>query len=155
MFVVQLCPTLCDPTDCSPPGSSVQGILQARIVEWVAIPFSRGSSWPRDWTWVSCMAGRLFTIWAIREARIIPFMFRHHVPCRDYEQVPSYCQLPSEVKNCKYCWRQLLLLYKLNLQEASTFHACFYVVYSVVQSCQTLWDPMDCSPPDSSVHGIF
>ena len=50
--------------DSSPPGSSVQGILQARILEWVAIPFSRGSSWPRDWTQVSCTAGRFFTIWA-------------------------------------------------------------------------------------------
>ena len=43
-LVAQSCPTLCDPTDCSPPGSSVHGILQARILEWVAIPFSRGSS---------------------------------------------------------------------------------------------------------------
>ena len=54
--------------DCSLPGSSVHEILQARILEWVAIPFSRGSSWPRDWTWVSCIAGRCFTIWATREA---------------------------------------------------------------------------------------
>ena len=60
--------TLCDPMDCSLPGSSVHGILQARILEWVAIPFSRGSSGPRDWTWVSCIAGRFFTIWAMREA---------------------------------------------------------------------------------------
>ena len=58
--------SLCDLTDYSPPGSSVHGILQARILEWVAIPFSRGSSWPRDWTWVSCTAGRSFPIWATR-----------------------------------------------------------------------------------------
>ena len=57
-------------TDCSLPGSCVHGILQARILEWVAIPFSRGSSWPRDQTWVSSIAGRFFTIWATREARI-------------------------------------------------------------------------------------
>ena len=50
--------------DCSPPGSSVHGILQARILEWVAIPFSRGSSRPRDQTQVSCTAGGLFTVWA-------------------------------------------------------------------------------------------
>ena len=49
----QSCLTLCDPVDCSPPGSSVHGILQARILEWVAISSSRGSSWPRDWTLVS------------------------------------------------------------------------------------------------------
>ena len=56
------------PMDCSPPGSSVHGISQTRILEWVAIPFSRGSSQPRDWTWISCMAGRFFTVSAIREA---------------------------------------------------------------------------------------
>ena len=60
VLVTQLCLTLCDPLDCSPPGSSVYGILQARILEWVAIPFSRGSSWPRDPTQVSCIAGRFW-----------------------------------------------------------------------------------------------
>ena len=49
-LVAHSCPTLCDPMDCSPPGSSVYGILQARILEWVAVPSSRGSSQPRDWT---------------------------------------------------------------------------------------------------------
>ena len=66
--VAQLCPALCDPMDCSPPGSSVHGILQARILEWVAISFSRGSSWPRDRTQVSRTAGRHFYLWATREA---------------------------------------------------------------------------------------
>ena len=65
--VAQLCPNLCDPMDCSPPGSSVHGIFQARVLEWVAISFSRGSSWPRDRTQVSCIVGRCFTIWATRE----------------------------------------------------------------------------------------
>ena len=55
--VAQSCPTLCDPMDCSPPGSSVHGILRARILEWVAISFSRGSSRPRDQTQVSRIAG--------------------------------------------------------------------------------------------------
>ena len=59
VLATQSCPALCNPTDCSPPGSSVHGILQARILEWVAIPFSRGSSWPRDRTQVSHIAGRL------------------------------------------------------------------------------------------------
>ena len=57
-LVTQLCLTLCDPMDYSPPCSSVHGILQARIPAWIAILFSMGSSWPRDWThisWVSCM----------------------------------------------------------------------------------------------------
>ena len=60
--VVQSCPTLCDPMDCSLPRSSVHGIFQARVLEWVAISFSRGSSRPRDQTWVSHIVGRCFTI---------------------------------------------------------------------------------------------
>ena len=60
VLVFQLCLTLCDPMDCIPPGSSVYGILQWRILEWVAIPFSRGSSWPRNQTQVSCITGRFF-----------------------------------------------------------------------------------------------
>ena len=70
VLVAQSCPTLCYPMDCSPLGSSVHRILQARILEWVAMPFSRGSSWSRDWTWVSCIAGWFFTVWATREALI-------------------------------------------------------------------------------------
>ena len=66
MLVTQLCLTLCDPTDCGPPGSSVHGILQARILEWVAVLISRGSSWPRDCTRASRIAGRFFTISAAR-----------------------------------------------------------------------------------------
>ena len=61
---------LCDPTDCSLPGSSIHGIFQARILEWVTISFSRRSSQPRDWTQVSHMVGRRFTIWATREVFI-------------------------------------------------------------------------------------
>ena len=60
--------TLCSPMDYSPPGSSIHRVLQARVLEWVAMPFSRGSSSPRDWTWVSCIAGSFFTMWATREA---------------------------------------------------------------------------------------
>ena len=60
-MVTQLCPALCNPMDCRPPGSSVSGVLQARILKWVAIPFSRGSSQLRDQTGVSCIAGRFFT----------------------------------------------------------------------------------------------
>ena len=65
--VALLCLTLCDPMDWSLLGSSVRGIFQARILEWVAISFSRGSSRPRDWTRVFCIAGRHFTIWATWE----------------------------------------------------------------------------------------
>ena len=67
--VTQLCLTLCNPRDCTPPGFSVHGILQARILECVAIPFSRGPFQPRDWTSGSCMSGEFFTVWATREAK--------------------------------------------------------------------------------------
>ena len=75
VLVAQSCPIPCNPMDCTPPGSSVHGILQARILENSSIPegiaifFSRGSSQPKDWIQVSHMAGRLFTVWATREAK--------------------------------------------------------------------------------------
>ena len=103
VLVTQLYLTLCHPMDCSPPDSSIHGISQARILEWVAIPFSRGSSPPKDQTWVSCIAGRFYANWATREA-------------------PGY-----SVK----------------------------VKVSVTQPPPTLCDPMDCSPPCSSVHGTL
>ena len=69
MLVAQSCPTLFDTTDCSPPpGCSVHAVLLGRILEWVAIPFSRGSSQLRDQTWAPCIAGEFFIIWATREA---------------------------------------------------------------------------------------
>ena len=111
VLVTQLCPTIFDPIDCSPPGSSVHGILQARILQWVAIPFSRGSFQSKDWTPVSFIACRFFTIWDTREA--------------------SVCVCVC-VCVC----------------------ACVHV--KLLQSCPTLcnpMDPMDCSPPGSSVHG--
>ena len=63
--VTQSCLTLCDPMDCSLLGSFIHGTFQARILEWVAISFWRRSSRPRDWTWVSRIVGRRFTVWAI------------------------------------------------------------------------------------------
>ena len=72
--VGQSCLTLCVPTDCSPPGSSIHRIFQARVLEWVAVSFSRGSSWPRDRTQVSHIVGRHFTVWAARE---LPFGFAY------------------------------------------------------------------------------
>ena len=68
MRTIGECPTPSDPMDYSLPGFSIHGIVQARILEWVAISFSRGSSWPRDRTQVSHIAGRCFNLWATREA---------------------------------------------------------------------------------------
>ena len=72
VLVAQSCPTLCNTMDCIWPDSSVHGISQARILEWVAISSSRGSSWPSNQTQVFCIAGRFFTIWATREDPSIP-----------------------------------------------------------------------------------
>ena len=71
--VTQSCPTLCDPMDCSLPGSSLHGILQARVLEWVAISFSGGSSGHRDRTQVFCIPGRRFNLWATREGHTHPY----------------------------------------------------------------------------------
>ena len=100
--VAQSCHTLCDPMDYSLPGSSVHGIFQEIVLDWIAIPFSRGSSQPRDQTHVSCIVDRRFTIWATRESML-----------------PMLCYAKS------------------------------------LQSCPTLCDPIDASPPGSPIPGIL
>ena len=77
-LVIQSCLTLCIPLDSSLPGSSVLGIFLARILDWVAISYSRGSSQPRDQSWVSCVscnAGGFFIRWAIKEVIWVPYIF--------------------------------------------------------------------------------
>ena len=89
--VAQLCSTLCDPTDCSLPGSSIHGIFQARVLEWVAVSFSRESSQPRDLTQVSCIAGRCFKLWATREALIWNDLYE--MPLYDFlNRLISFCR---------------------------------------------------------------
>ena len=111
--VAQSSPTFCDSMDCI-----VHGILQARILEWVAFPFSRGSSQPRDWTQISCVAGGFFTSWATREAQeywmgrlsLLQGMFltqelnRGFLNCRQilyqlsYQGSPTPSYIPKELK---------------------------------------------------------
>ena len=81
MLVAQSCPTLCDPTDYSPLGSSVHGILQARVLEWVAVSFSRGSSRPRDRIRVSCLASRFFTLYGTLQV-FLCFPQKFKMSCR-------------------------------------------------------------------------
>ena len=92
----QWCPALCDPMDCSLPGSPLHGILQARVLEWVAISFSRGSSWPRDRTRVSSIPGRCFNLWATREAVTFSesssYLIRWHVRKKNKYCVISHIQ---------------------------------------------------------------
>ena len=73
VLVDQLCLILCDPMDCSLLGSFVHGISQAQMLEWIAIPFSKGPSQLSDWTWVSCISGGFFTIWAVGKAPQITY----------------------------------------------------------------------------------
>ena len=78
--VAQSCLTLCDSMACSLPGFSVHGIFQASILEWVTISFSRRSSRPRDWTQVSHIVGRCFTVWATRDVQ----NYAHEMECKIY-----------------------------------------------------------------------
>ena len=103
---LQSCPTLCNRLDGSPPGSSVHGILQARILEWVGIP------WPRDWTQVSPIAGRFFAVWATREA-----------PGAGYSQPLSRAYLHEELMFCFWLMKisTWILLFSKEYAE-SPFH---------------------------------
>ena len=84
--VTQSCSTLHDPMNCRPPGSYVHGHLQARILEWIAISFFRGYSWPRDQTQVSCTSSRFFTVWATRDTlpKLWLIMLVEAVQAREY-----------------------------------------------------------------------
>ena len=108
VLVYQLCLTLCNYMDCSPLGSSVHEVLQARILEWVAIPFCRGSSWSRDQTLASCIAGRFFTIWATREA--------HNI-------------FSSHIFNWLVCWGLGFWTVKQIYYVHSISHPCFCITY--------------------------
>ena len=97
---LQSCLTLCDPMDYSTPGSSANRSLQARIVEWVAMPFSRESSWSRSWTWVSCIsciAKQILYHWATRE--ILAVLLRSANWCATGKE--STCQCRRH-KRCRF-----------------------------------------------------
>ena len=139
-LVPQLCLAFCDPMDCSPPGSSVHGILQARILEWVAILSSRESSQPSDWTKVSHITGRFFIVWAAREAQEywsgqpIPSPRNHPNPeikpgllyCRQILYQLSYQRSPSYTTMHVHC-SQVLCTYVC-------VHVCVYT-HLCVSSC--------------------
>ena len=112
------------------PQATVHGIFQARVLEWVAISFSRGSSQPSDWTWVSLTADRRFTIWATGKPRTIS-KGRH------------------EIKKCKMCHQRIK-------QGRSDKKIYLWNVYEFqfslfAQSCPTLCHPLDCSTPGFAV----
>ena len=89
LCVAHLCLTLCNPMDFSPPGSSVHGIVLARILEWVAISSSRGFSWPRDWTHVSCIGRWILYHWATWEASNLWVRYYYYPHLTDKETDPE------------------------------------------------------------------
>ena len=135
--VAQLCLTLCDPMDCSPPGSSVHGIFQAIVLEWVAISFSKGSSQPRDRTRVSRIVDRCFTIWATEDTCTLMSISELFTIARTWKK-PRWPLADEWIRKLWYIYT---------------------VEYSVQFSCSVVSDsivtPMDYSLPGSSVHGIF
>ena len=113
--ITQLCSALCNPMDCSPPGFFVHGISQARILKWVAISFSRRSSWLRDGTQVSGIAGRFFIIWATRESffcLLNRYLYHLHfildaVPTAGDERLSITGQVPALIIFKVLCGRQV------------------------------------------------
>ena len=138
---------------------TVHGILQARILESVVFTFSRGSSQPRDQTQVSCIAGRFFPSWATREAQ--EYWSGYSIPSPGELSYPGIQpwspalqadSLPTELSgkpNRK--WNTEMKRYVDWKYRSKTLRVCA----QSLQSCPTLSNPMDCSPPSSSVHGIL
>jgi len=122
-------PILCDPMDYSLPGSCLHGILQARILEWVVYPFSRGSFWLRNWTGVSCIVGGFFTSWATRGAHSIRSLRK------------------AKKLSCFVSW--IFLLFRGECMQNSNIFLVRKLESScsVAKLCLTLCDPMDCSTP--------
>ena len=168
MSAAQFYPTCCDLRGCSPPGSSVHGILQARILEWGAIPFSRGSSRPTNRTQVSCIIEEFFTTWAIREAPLEYSLFH-----TSYIELPTIflcacldlqvdytlfkaASCPTLVQNLpqqwEFCWvhsKHLINSFWLTVYPQFLTNIKRLKV-KVAQLCPTLCDPMD-----YTVHGIL
>ena len=138
---LQLCPNLCDPMDCRPSDSSVHEILQARTLEWVAMPSSRGFSQFRDWTLVFCVSCIALEVECI--------------------QIPiSSANLYWALMLCFQLFISRFLLKPQSSLQSSRFETlCPYCTAAAaaksLQSCPTLCDPIDSSPPGSSVSGIL
>ena len=162
---LQACLILCHPMDCSPPGSSVHGILQARILEWVAVPPSRGSSWPRDRACISCTAGGFFAadlpgkpIYILTNNEMEGSHLQKPLQDRGLASLPITPQPPLVLslmvdsgKETHRCW---LLNNWMDLISSSCTSLIFTLCL-VAQSCPTHCSPMHCSPPGSSVCRTF
>ena len=169
--VAQSCPTLCDPMDCSLPGSSVHGIFQAIVLEWIAISFSKGSSQPRDRTRVSHIVERRFTIWATREVDNVicgwvhlhgsiwikwsSLLFVAAAAAKSLQSCPTLCD-PTDGSPPGSAVPGILQARILEWVAISFSNAWKWKLkVKSLSKCLTLCDPMDYTLPGSSVHGIF
>ena len=143
---------LCNPMACSLSASSVHGILQARMLEWVSISFSRRSPQPKDWTQISCIGRWVLYYWATRAAQ-------------ESSCCCCCCKVASVVSDSVQPdrWQPTRLPHPWNSPGKNTGVGCHFLLQcmkvrsesEVAHSCPTLSDPTDCSPPGSSIHGIF
>ena len=137
--------------DSSLPGSSVHGIFQLRILEWVAISCSRGSSWPRDQTCVSCIGRWILYHWATKEA--LYYFNTSQIHLLSFSQCLYLLQIVVHLSIFNYS--SFKYFNKRNAEEMQTLVLNYYAVCfcccSVAKSCPTLCDHMDCSMPGSSV----
>ena len=129
--------------DCSPPGSSVHGILQTRILEWVAISSSRGSSQTRDWTCIS---------WVGRQ---ILYQLSYQGSPLEYYSVLKRKEILVTSCNMDKTWGHNARWKKPITKGQILYDSTHVLRAKSLQSCLTLGDPIDCSPPGSSVHGIL
>ena len=127
--------------DCSLSGSSVHGIFQARVLEWIAISFSRGSSGPRNWTWVSCIAGKRFTVWATREALedLNPVLKLKFSKIYDFH----WKKLNHNIQSYSWDIDRKKVKAKVPGSCPTLCYSMDYMKVKVTQLCPTLCDPMD------------
>ena len=120
--VAQLCPSLWDSMDCSPPASSIHGIAQAITLEWIATPISRGSSLPRDQTdisYLSCIAGRFFTFsatWEALKQRWVSFfgeIYHYHIRLQPYRLQSDYIRLHIRFQHLSFWLKKSIIMYVL------------------------------------------
>ena len=127
--LLQLCPALCDLVDCSSPGSSVHEILQARILEWVAMRTSRASSRPRDWTHISCIAGRFFNHhwanWEVWKCKIGSIRNLSSYGVNDFTH-RTWCNCFGTLKSSLQIWKSC------SFQEKEQNYQCLQIIWSFV-----------------------
>ena len=147
--------TLCDHMDYSPPGSSVPRILQARILEWVTIPFSRGSPWTRDRTRVSSIAGRFFTIWATKKYmgyKSVQHIKKHrHYFANKVPSSQSY-GLPVVMYGCESWTIKKPEHWRIDAFELWCWRRLLRVPWTAMRSNQSTLNDIS---PDSSLEGLM